>query len=106
MLAAGLFHFGFIVENLLSAPVLSGFTQGAAILIIMSQLKHVLGISATKLRRSRRSCLDTISLGIPGNAETIQELLHGVFSKFLSINWFALIMGVRPLSAAAAACVA
>lgn len=46
LIAAGIFQVGFIVENLLSAPVLSGFTQGAAVLIVLSQLKHVLGISA------------------------------------------------------------
>lgn len=44
LIAGGILQVGFIVENLLSAPVLSGFTQGAAVLIVMSQLKHVLGI--------------------------------------------------------------
>ena len=43
LLAGGILQVGFIVENLLSAPVLSGFTQGAAVLIVLSQLKHVFG---------------------------------------------------------------
>jgi hypothetical protein len=40
----GLLRLGFIV-NLMSHPVLSGFTSAAAILIAMSQLKHILGIN-------------------------------------------------------------
>lgn len=39
----GVLRFGFIV-NLLSHPVISGFTSAAAIIIAFSQLKHVFGI--------------------------------------------------------------
>lgn len=45
-LALGLARFGFIV-NFLSHPVLSGFTSAAAVIIGMSQLKHVLGVPLT-----------------------------------------------------------
>ncbi|MCJ7468496.1 MAG: sulfate permease [Maribacter sp.] len=38
----GLLRMGFLV-NFLSKPVISGFTSGAAIIIIFSQLKHLLG---------------------------------------------------------------
>ena len=41
--ALGLFRLGFIV-NFLSHPVLSGFTSAAALIIGLSQLKHLLGI--------------------------------------------------------------
>jgi SulP family sulfate permease len=41
-LLLGLFKMGFLV-NFLSKPVISGFTSAAAIIIIFSQLKHLLG---------------------------------------------------------------
>ncbi len=41
-LLLGLLRMGFLV-NFLSKPVISGFTSGAAIIIILSQLKHLFG---------------------------------------------------------------
>lgn len=43
-LLLGIFRMGFLV-NFLSKPVISGFTSAAAIIIMISQLKHLLGIS-------------------------------------------------------------
>lgn len=43
-LLLGIFRMGFLV-NFLSKPVISGFTSAAAIIIMVSQLKHLLGIS-------------------------------------------------------------
>lgn len=40
----GIFRMGFLV-NFLSKPVISGFTSAAAMIIIVSQLKHLLGIT-------------------------------------------------------------
>ncbi|WP_076547438.1 SulP family inorganic anion transporter [Maribacter ulvicola] len=40
----GVFRMGFLV-NFLSKPVISGFTSAAAIIIVLSQLKHLLGVS-------------------------------------------------------------
>jgi SulP family sulfate permease len=40
----GFFRLGFMAD-FLSNPVISGFTSGAAVIIIFSQLKHLLGIS-------------------------------------------------------------
>ena len=42
-LLLGLLKAGFLV-NFLSKPVISGFTSGAAIIIGLSQLKHILGV--------------------------------------------------------------
>jgi len=42
-LSLGLFRLGFLV-NFLSHPVISGFTSAAALIIGLSQLKHLLGI--------------------------------------------------------------
>jgi len=46
-LLLGLFRMGFLV-NFLSRPVISGFTSGAAVIIIFSQLKHLLGTDIEK----------------------------------------------------------
>lgn len=42
-LALGIFRIGFMI-NFLSHPVISGFTSAAAIVIALSQLKHLLGV--------------------------------------------------------------
>lgn len=46
MLLLGVLRFGFIA-NLLSHPVVSGFISASAILIALSQFKHILGIRAS-----------------------------------------------------------
>ncbi|MCO6439649.1 MAG: sulfate permease [Nitrococcus mobilis] len=43
----GIFRLGVLV-NFISHPVLSGFTSGAAVLIITSQIKHLLGIDLAR----------------------------------------------------------
>jgi SulP family sulfate permease len=45
VLAAGLMRLGFLGQ-LLSRPVMSGFISGAAVLIVLSQLKSLLGVAA------------------------------------------------------------
>lgn len=44
LVAFGIFRLGFLV-NFLSRPVISGFTSAAALIIALSQLKHLLGVS-------------------------------------------------------------
>jgi SulP family sulfate permease len=44
LLACGVLRLGFL-SQLLSRPVVSGFISGSAVLIIISQLKHLLGVS-------------------------------------------------------------
>ncbi len=65
-LSLGLLRAGFLV-NFLSKPVISGFTSGAAIIIGLSQLKHVLGVN------------------IPRNSK-VHQLLFNVIEKFKEIN--------------------
>jgi len=58
----GVFRMGFLV-NFLSRPVISGFTSGAAIIIIFSQLKHLLGAdieSSNKFIRLLRNVFQKI----------------------------------------------
>ena len=46
-IAAGLLKIGFLIENILPHSVISGFTSGAAVLIILSQLSSVFRLKFT-----------------------------------------------------------
>ncbi|PKB45117.1 SulP family sulfate permease [Cellulophaga sp. RHA19] len=70
----GLFRMGFLV-NFMSKPVISGFTSGAAIIIMFSQLKHLLGAN------------------IEGSSKFIQ-LLKNVFSKIGETNMYDFAIGL------------
>ena len=62
MLAFGLFRLGFL-SQLLSRPVISGFISGSAVLIVVSQLKSLLGIeiSETTAIQTLISIIDKLS---------------------------------------------
>ncbi|MFK7979908.1 MAG: SulP family inorganic anion transporter [Saprospiraceae bacterium] len=70
----GVFRLGFLV-NFLSHPVISGFTSAAALIIGLSQLKHLLGI---ELARSHH----------------IHEILLQAFEKIGEINWVTFAIGI------------
>jgi SulP family sulfate permease len=70
----GVFRLGFLV-NFLSHPVISGFTSAAALIIGLSQLKHLLGI---EIPRSHH----------------IHEILGNALQKVDEINWMAFLMGI------------
>jgi SulP family sulfate permease len=70
----GVFKLGFLV-NFLSHPVISGFTSAAALIIGLSQLKHLLGIN------------------IPGSHH-IHTILISAFEKFGEINWLIFAVGI------------
>jgi len=84
--ALGAFRLGFLV-NFLSHPVISGFTSAAALIIGLSQLKHLLGVDIPR-------------------SHHIHEILINAVRQFGSINWptvaiglggIAIIMGVKRL---------
>lgn len=70
----GLFRLGFLV-NFLSHPVISGFTSAAALIIGLSQLKHLLGVDISRTHH-------------------INEILIGAANNFSVINWVALAIGI------------
>jgi len=72
-LLLGFLRMGFLV-NFLSKPVISGFTSGAAIIIGLSQLKHLLGID---IDRSNR----------------IHVLIKNVFENISMTNIYAISIG-------------
>ncbi len=70
----GVFRLGFLV-NFLSRPVISGFTYAAALIIALSQLKHLFGISLT-------------------NSSLLQDIVMDTFYKISGIHWLTFILGV------------
>ncbi|QSP95753.1 sulfate permease [Marinobacter salinisoli] len=72
----GLFRFGFLA-NFLSHPVISGFMSASAILIVASQLKHVLGVQAS--------------------GHNLVELLAALFSGLGDVHGPTLAVGVGVL---------
>ncbi len=73
-LLMGIFRLGFLV-NFLSHPVLSGFTSAAALIIGLSQLKHLLGINIPRTHH-------------------INEIIVKAFEKAGEINPYTLGIGI------------
>ncbi|WP_417432565.1 SulP family inorganic anion transporter [Hoeflea sp.] len=72
LILLGIFRLGFLA-NFLSHPVIAGFITASGILIAMSQLRHVLGISA-------------------GGAN-LPELLRSLFEHLGEVNWITFAIG-------------
>jgi len=73
----GIVKMGFLV-NFLSKPVISGFTSAAALIIGLSQLKHLLGAPIE-------------------NSNQIHILLGNTFEVLDQINGYAIILGVAAI---------
>ena len=71
-LAMGIGRLGFLV-NFLSHPVVSGFTSAAALIIGLSQLKHLLGL---EIPRSHH--VHTIILSALGQLDRVQPITLGI----------------------------
>lgn len=70
----GAFRLGFLV-NFLSHPVISGFTSAAALIIGLSQLKHLLGVNIPR-------------------SHHVHEILMNAIAQFGEVNWFTLGVGI------------
>lgn len=73
LLAMGIFKLGFLA-NFLSHPVIAGFITASGVIIAASQIKHILGISAS--------------------GENLFELVHSIFTHLGETNWITLIIGI------------
>ncbi len=73
-LLMGTLRLGFLV-NLLSKPVISGFTSAAALIIGFSQLKYLMGVNL-------------------GRSSKLHEILYAASQKISEINIYALAIGV------------
>ena len=74
----GLVRLGFLV-NFLSHAVISGFTSAAALIIGLSQLKHLLGINIPR-------------------TESVYELLKTIVNNFSETNLVSLAIGVSSIA--------
>ena len=72
LILLGVLRLGFLA-NFLSHPVIAGFITATGILIAMSQLRHILGISA--------------------GGDTLPELLISLYENLGEINWITLALG-------------
>jgi SulP family sulfate permease len=73
-LVAGLMRLGFLVD-LLSRPIISGFTSAAAIIIGASQLKHLLGIETAR-------------------SSYVHDIMWSVFENISQVNLPTLLIGL------------
>ncbi len=73
LFAMGVFRLGFMA-NFLSHPVIAGFITASGILIATSQIKHILGVSAS--------------------GQTLPELVHSLVSHLGQVNLPTLVIGV------------
>jgi SulP family sulfate permease len=76
--AMGVFRLGFLVR-FLSHPVISGFTSAAALIIGLSQLKHLIGVSIPR-------------------THYVHEVLVQAVERFAQWNWVSLGMGVAAIA--------
>ena len=75
----GLFKMGFLV-SFLSKPLIKGFTSGAAIIIGLSQVKHMLGISLHQSNKIQQFAISLVNSEISIHFPT---LMIGVISIFI-----------------------
>ena len=73
-LLLGVFRMGFIV-SFLSKPVISGFTSAAAIIIGLSQLKHLIGISLPQ-------------------SNQLQKVIQSLFTTTSPVHFTTMLIGV------------
>jgi SulP family sulfate permease len=74
----GFFRLGFLV-NFLSHPVISGFTSAAAIIIGLSQLKHLLRINLPQ-------------------TEHVHEILWAAIQGIGEVHWITLLIGIAGIA--------
>ena len=76
-LLLGFFRMGFLV-NFLSKPVINGFTSGAILIIIFSQIKHLLGVEIQ-------------------NSSKFHQLVGNVLGKISETNMYDLAIGITAI---------
>ena len=82
----GLFRMGFLV-NFLSRPVISGFTSAAALIIIFSQLKHLLGVNIERSNRFHEIITNAIQELPETNFMDLIISLGGIILILLLKKW-------------------
>ena len=85
-LLLGLLRMGFLV-NFLSKPVISGFTSGAALIIMGSQLKHILGTEIAKSNQLHYILANTIQKLGDTNLYDLAIGIAGILLMVLVKKW-------------------
>ncbi|MDP5230395.1 MAG: sulfate permease [Cellulophaga sp.] len=92
-LLLGIFKMGFLV-NFLSKPVISGFTSAAAIVIIFSQLKHLLGAEIPGSSKFHQLVINAIQHISSTNMYDFGIGLAGIIILLLFKKWSAKIPSI------------
>jgi len=92
-LVLGIFRMGFLV-NFLSKPVISGFTSAAALIIMFSQLKHLLGTAIEKSSRFHELLGNGLEKLPETNLFDLAIGLGGIFIILVLKKWNRKIPGV------------
>ncbi len=89
----GVFRMGFLV-NFLSRPVISGFTSAAALIIIFSQLKHLLGTEIEKSSKFHQLILNAFEKLADTNIYDLAIGLVGILLIVVLKRWNPRIPGI------------
>jgi len=92
-LLLGIFKMGFLVR-FLSKPVISGFTSGAALIIIFSQLKHLLGTDIPNNRLFHHQVVSAFQSFSEANSYDLAIGLLGIGLIILFKKWDKRIPGI------------
>ena len=82
----GLFRMGFLV-SFLSKPLIKGFTSGAAIIIGLSQVKHMLGISLHQSNKIQLFAISLVNSEISIHFPTLIIGVIGIFILLILKKW-------------------
>ena len=85
-LAMGALRLGFLV-NFLSYPVLAGFTSAAAVITVLGQLKHVLGVSQQQHAELYRTVMDVIAHAGQANPITVAIAVGCIVALWAVKRW-------------------
>ena len=85
-LAMGALRLGFLV-NFLSYPVLAGFTSAAAVITVLGQLKHLLGISQPQHPALYQTVVDVIERAAQANPATLAIGVGCIFVLWALKRW-------------------
>ena len=101
ILACGLLRLGFL-SQLLSRPVISGFISGSAVLIVVSQLKFLLGVSLTS--GDTWQTFKALMAALPAtHLPTLEIAIAALVALLVSRLWLAAgltQLGLQPQTAA------
>lgn len=85
-LAMGALRLGFLV-NFLSYPVLAGFTSAAAVITVLGQLQHVLGVSQVQHPQLYQTVTDVVTHAGQANAVTVVIALGCMVALWAVRRW-------------------